>query len=204
MPTISQLIKRTNYLVDDVVEPSIAIDFFNEAISDLSTIGAIQKKTSIQMEKGQQTVTLPDDYVDIISVYVIDQTSEEKAKMVTERDLYDQSTEFSFRLFGNEIEIYPSMNTDYRVDIEYFSQIPKLPTVENDSSLEAIPKFDERFHRALSIYCALQYAENDDNTYKIANLRNSYREIREEMEKEYMKKKTRTRSKTINIEVGWY
>lgn len=204
MPTISQLIKRTEYLIDDRIDVSLAIDFFNEAIADLSTVAGIEKKTTISMSANEGMFTLPDDFVEMIAVYVIDRDSTEKAKLVTERDLYQQSDVFTFRLFGNEVEISPKPKQPYEITVEYFSRIPKLPNSDTDASLTAIPQFDERFHRALSIYCALQYAENDDNSYKRQNLQETYTSIREEMLVEYWKRKTRTRSKTVNIDVGWF
>lgn len=197
MPTVAELLKRSEYLVDDTIDVDIAISFFNEAIADLSSVYGIEKKRTFT---GNDAIELPDDFMELVSVVVVDGDREERAKMITEKEA--QTTRYAYRLFGNDLEIFPKGS--YTLNIEYYASIPKLTTANVDASLTEIPQFDERFHRALSIYTALQYAENDDNTYKINNLKLNYQEAKEEMRLEFHKKKQKVRSRNVHVEIGWY
>lgn len=202
MPTTNQLIKRAEYLVDDVLDADLAIDFFNEAIADLSLVYGIEKTQTFQATSG--VVTLPSDLSHIMRIYVVIDGEDEPAEMITQKEEYLYRTGFVYRMFGNDIEIFPKPKQDYTIKVDYFAKLPLLPTLENDSNLEATPQFDDRFHKALSVYCALQYAENDDNIYKINNLKESYYSVREEMEKEFQKRKYRMRKNKVQTEIGWY
>lgn len=203
MATVQQLIKRTNYLIDDQIETDIALEFFNEALEDLSNVAAIESTHAYPLNEG--VLTLPIDLVELVAVYVETESGKRKATLVTDRDLDQHSAKsFTFRLFGSELEIFPKPTRNYQVKIEYFRQIPKLPMDDYDTPLEVITKLPERYHKAISIYCALQYAENDDNLYKINNLRQAYERIRQEMKEEMDRKRARTRSNRVAVQVGWY
>lgn len=205
MATAYDLIRRTNFLVDDEMEVGIALEFMNEALEDLSGVAGIEKTTTLPMKMNEGKIVLPNDLLQLVSVYAVIDGTKRKLSSVSDKELNERRYQTPvYRLFGNELEIFPKPRADYAVIIESFNSFVKISMSDMETPLEVVTKLPEKYHRALSIYCAIQFAENDDNIYKIGNLKQAYQMLKEELKSEMDKKKTRVRSRSVIVNSGWY
>lgn len=201
--TIYDLLKRVNYLVDDTIETEIALEFINEALEDLSSVAGVEQKTVYPMRKNEGKLSVPLNTIELVAVYVKDNGLVKRATAINDVENTEYHS-FGYRLFGSELEIFPKLINDYEVIIESFITFPKLTITQIETPIETVTKLPVRFHRALSTYCAIQYAENDDNIHKINNLKMNYETVKMELKKDMDKKRTKVRGNKVVITSGWY
>lgn len=199
MATVQELIDRLNYLVDDTVPPTVAIDLFNSCLDEIATIAGCGRTAVAEFVAGQPMISLPADLVDLVELKI--QTTSmrdylriESVALVTPEDVYDETwtlQSYGFEWFGNEVEIRPIPKEDGTLLIRYYHQPDHVRTVSD------VPEIRPHFHRLLPLYGAAKYHQNWQNTEQMNVFWGEYLKARSELEEETVNRKIRTRSKSV-------
>lgn len=135
-------------------------------IADDSNQTDIPEATSA-LVSGQQSYTLPTD-ADIVDGFAVKDVSGNWTQLIpvtlqkiTELQAEDEFMETSgnpmyYRLIGNTVSIYPASN--YSQDSSLKCYFQRDGVVFTTSSNTATPGFSSRFHEAVAVFMALQYA----------------------------------------------
>lgn len=202
---MQELIERLNYLVDDNVAPSVAINLFNSCQDELAPIAGCARTAVAEFLAGQPIIALPNDLVDLVELKIKTQSMDdyrriESAPLVTPEDVYDDtwtSAATGFEWFGQEIEIRPTPKEDGTLLIRYYHQPDPLVNVTDISNIRP------HFHRLLPLFAAAKYHQNWQNTEQMNVFWGEYLKARSELESETTKRKARTRAKTVYQYRAW-
>lgn len=210
MPNVLQLITRLNYLVDDEVDEATAIELFNEAQEDLSEVAGYAKVAEADFYAGDAIIALPIDLIELVELRIklnsaSDFTRLAPYKLINQLDPFqagqvaDEGGPMGFEWFGDHIELVPVPQEDGKLQIRYYANLPRLTSV-ND-----IPALRERFHRLLPLYAAAKYMQNWQDELAAKNdFYSEYLQGKEELRRDTMARKSRTRSRTVYQFRAWY
>lgn len=205
MPTIEELKTRLNYYVDDDVDAETAISMFNEALEDLSDVAGYEKEETFTLQANETNITLPDDLIKVYMVTItVGNVTTNIRKESNKRNIshYD---DMSYRIHGDTLTMINPPKQDYSLLLTYNADLPSVPTLEQDSSLQYVPKLQKRFHKALPLYAAFKYFQNwEDNAGLRGEFITQYQDAKMSVDAEGRNIKKRYRSNKVHVDRGWW
>lgn len=211
MPTIEKLVSRAGYLIDDNMDVDLAIDLFNEAIEEIDTVFGEGKTVTTTLAAGSNTFAFPSDELEIVRILVKGDDGrmyEAKSDGLNDGNNFTgidhPPDRYTYTRFGYEGRLYPIPQKPTDVTVEYYGGNEKIPSVATDPTLQYVPKFPTRYHRALPLYAAARYFENwEDNPEMRMNYRKQFEKIRDELAYLLERKVRGSRSNFVYVERGW-
>lgn len=172
MATVSELIERIEYLVDDDITQEKCIMLINMALEDLSEVAGYMKVVETSFPKGTETIFIPTDYISMEQVRVKKQSDTEYKQIVLDaffhkyEDWNEDSLWFfgekkkdeihRYRLVDNIMYFYPKAPYDGNLQMQYYAMLPSISA----NKLNEPPKLRPQFHRAIPLYAAAKYHQN--------------------------------------------
>jgi hypothetical protein len=202
MPSYSKLMERTEFLIDDSMDPVTASNLFNECLEDLSYIARYEKTATGEITDNG--FILPEDVIDIIQLIVETRGRQQEAKRASLKDDEwdldrNQSSAVFFKEFEKKIELFPERSGTYT--LRYFAYLPEV----NQLNFNEEPPIPRNFHRLLSLYAATRYFDNwEGNPEQRNNYRIQYEALKTELEQYTNRKATRNKQSKVVMARGWY
>lgn len=205
MAKISELITRTQYLIDKNLDAQKIIDLFNECLEDLGNVVVVAKTKTYQASSGTTTFTIPNDVIEIARVSVtVDGKIYDLSLRPLRKDYYPQDDSLSYSLFGDQLTLQKGMKQDFQLSVDYFGSPQRIPSLTEDPSLSTEPNFPPRYHRVLPLFSAIRYYENwEGGQDQRMTYLNEYEGIKKEMSYDSQRMLRRTRPNTVQIYRGW-
>lgn len=206
MPTIEDLIIRAKYLIDDVVDIDIILQFFNECLEDLSDVAGYIQTIEYTKDANDGVISIPAKLIDPIKLTIhIEGKEEEELDMVPyNTTMYIDYREHIYFLLGNEITIKPAPKAPYTVKLVYFSELPTIPPRDVDPSLSTDIGIPARYHKALPLYAAYRYFENWEEDYVMQqNFRTQYEQVKEALSYHASVRDNRINDNRVKVNRMW-
>lgn len=196
-----ELKARVDYYTDDAMAEDTAMMLFNECSEDLSAVSGYTQIFETPLDKDVPTFQIPADFIEAIELRV--KKDVDYLRILPIGVLQPQDTLVSnyvpvdsgvgYELFGDTIEVRFSNNPyNGTLQLRYFAN---LPSVE---SLSQVPAVKTRFHDAYALFAAAKYYQNYQDELQAKNdYWGEYQAKRFEIEKEFLKVKSRMTSKTV-------
>lgn len=216
MATVSELIERIEYLVDDDITPRVCVMLINMALEDLSEVAGYMRIVETDFLKGASYVTIPSDYIDMEEVRVKRKTDTEYKQVLLDaffhkyEDLTDEDMFFfgelkkddihRYRLEDNLMTLLPNAPYDGNIQLKYYAMLPGI--TEND--LNAIPRLRLQFHRGIPLYAAAKYQQNwKDSLSEKNDFWGEYIEVKTALYQDTAERKQKARSQYVVKTRGW-
>ena len=206
MPTVQELKKRLEYLVDDTVEDEIALSLFNEAQEDLSEVAGYAKTATLKFDKGMSLIPAPCDLIKVVELKIKLNSDRRYSTLFPLRKIHAESyyghpyepCVKGYRLFGNQFELVPEPKEPGELMIHYYATLPELKDMDD------IPSLDQRYHRLLPLFAASRYMQNWQGELSAKqDFYTEYLQGKMELEKDFRKKDVRTKPRGVYVLRPW-
>lgn len=160
MPNVEVLKRQLELSLEgDTVQPIVAMDVFNAGLRDLATVARIPGKVTISFLKGDKSLTLPTDIVEIREVEIYFNNGTE----ITIDDLHPR---YGMKVDENTtIEWKKDLEDDGHVVVKYYRYPQSITTLSD------VPEIPEIFHDALVHFGTREVLDGDDEDGRKADMK---------------------------------
>lgn len=208
MTELEKLMSRARYYVDEEFDGERIIDLFNECLEDLSDVVYYPKTKTYDMAANTGKITIPKDVINIVSVKVTINGEDEEAKGIPIRGQINPDRygyRYTYTQFGSDLELTTKPIQSYKIKLDYYGEIPAIPTTFEDPGLTTIVDIPNRFKKALPLYAAFRYYENwQEDTTMQENFRQQYLEVKMSIQMFYQGLKNKVTNSRVVVEQEWY
>lgn len=195
--------KRTEFYADDILTPDTAMELFDQCSEDISAISSYSRTVEAEFDKDVPIVSLPLDFLEPLELKIKKEGETEYLRilgigLVQPSDVstsqFNSSTDATtgYEIFGNAIEIRSETPKSGTLLLRYYANLP------NVAALTDVPKLPARFHDMYALFAAAKYFQNYQDELKAKNdYWGEYQSKRLELDREFQKLRTRSKSKTV-------
>jgi hypothetical protein len=198
----TELHKRLQKYVDDTVDPSDAIMWFNACNEDISFIAGYAKTLTVPFNRDVPVMDLPSDFIELMELKLKKNSQDDYLRirplgLVQPIDLYDPGYpevdgSAGYEIFGDSIEIRMDNMESGQLLYRYYAYLPDVTDLTN------VPALKPRFHDMYALFAATKFFQEYQDELQTKNdYWGEYMAKRQELEVEFNRIKTRSRSKTV-------
>lgn len=201
---LRELVKKTRYLVDEhTIETDLIIGLFNDALDDLTEVSRSRKSIQFTLVPPDKTFALPDDFVDINHLSLVDERIERLSMADSLGDEYNRDT---FYIDNDEIVMNQETHRERTYILDYYAHLTHLNSSVIDTALEQVPPLPKQYHRILPVYAAFKYFQNwEANPEQRNHYMQEYYAIKGDLLRFRAKQEYKTnKSRKVAITREWY